>query len=107
MAAANASARERRQNIRQARVARGQALNAANQVGAGESSGLAGGLSGVSTQLDSNLAFSGEQQRSGDRIVKFGLQANKAQSRAGIASGIAGLGASAFSAAAPKSPLFS
>jgi hypothetical protein len=49
--------RARRRTIREARIARGAALNVAGQVGAGESSGLAGGLSGIAAQAGSNLGF--------------------------------------------------
>jgi len=98
-AAAQQAARERRQSIREGRLARGQALNVAGQVGAGESSGLAGGLSGISTQVASNIGFSQQQEAFGANIVKFQQRANKASSRAATAQGISSIGSSVFSAA--------
>ena len=106
-ARAQASARERRKTIRETRVARGAALNAANQVGAGESSGLSGGLSSLSTQRDSNLGFSINQEEFGKSIARFQTKANKAFGRAATAQGVSDLGAAAFSFAAPRSELFS
>jgi hypothetical protein len=89
--------RARRRTIREARIARGAALNVAGQVGAGESSGLAGGLSGITAQAGANLGFSTQTEAIGGRITKFGLQASRAASLGAIGGGIAGVGGALFS----------
>ena len=96
-AAALEAHRARRRTIREARIARGTALNIAGQVGAGESSGLAGGLSGISAQAGANLGFSGQTEAIGRRITGFGAQASRAASLSAIGGGVASLGGALFS----------
>ena len=95
--AALAARRDRRRVIRGARIARGEALNVASQVGAGTSSGIAGGLSGLASQAGSALGFSTQTEGSGRNITRFGLQASKAASLGAIGGGIAALGGSLVS----------
>ncbi len=96
-AAALEASRARRRVIREARIARGATLNVAGQTGAGESSGLAGGLSGLASQAGANLGFSGQTEAIGRNITKFGIQASKAASLGAIGGGIASLGGALFS----------
>ena len=89
--------RARRRVIREARIARGAALNVAGQVGAGQSSGLRGGLSSLASQAGANLGFSTGTEAIGRNITKFGLQASKAASLGALGGGIAALGGAIFS----------
>ena len=89
------ASRARRRVIREARVARGAALNIAGQVGAGESSGLRGGLSGLASQAGSALGFSTQTEAIGQNITKFGIQISKARSLEAIGRGIQAISESA------------
>ena len=95
--AALEASRQRRRTIREARIARGTALNVAGQVGAGDSSGLAGGLSGLGAQAATNLGFSTQTQAIGKRITGFGTEAAKASTLGAIGGQVAGIGGSIFS----------
>ena len=95
-AAALEARRARRRTIREARIARGQQLNVAAQVGAGDSSGAAGGLSGIGAQAGANLGFSTQTEAIGRRISKLGDKAASAASLGAIGQGIAGIGSSLF-----------
>ena len=103
--AALEASRARRRTIREARIARGAALNVAGQVGAGQSSGLRGGLSSLASQAGANLGFSTGTEAIGRNITKFGLQASKAASLGAIGGGIASLGGALFSNAGALSGL--
>ena len=96
-ASAEAS-RQRRRTIREARIARGQALNVATQVGAGDSSGSLGGLSGLSAQAGANLGFSTFTGAVGAGITRQGQKQASAARLGAIGGGIAGIGGSLFSA---------
>ena len=89
--------RARRRVIREARIARGAALNVAGQVGAGQSSGIRGGLSSLASQAGANLGHSTGIEAIGRNITKFGLQASKAASLGALGGGIAALGGSLVS----------
>lgn len=91
-AAALAARRDRRRTIRQARIERGKALNVAAAVGAQGGSGLAGGLSGLSSQAGAELGFSTQTQGIGKRLTKFGTQFAKAGELAAIGGGVAQIG---------------
>jgi len=95
--AAAQARRQRRATIREARVARGQALNTAGQVGAGESSGLSGGLSGIGAQLGSNLGFSTQTESIGSDLSRQGRKAASAGSLANIGRGVSSVGGALFS----------
>ncbi len=96
---ARVRARERRQTIREGRIARGALANQAAQVGATGSSGELGGLSGIKTQVASNIGFSRQREASSNRITTLGIRSNKKLSRASTAQGIGNVGGSVFSAA--------
>ena len=90
-----ADARERRRMLREQAIARGQTVNVAAQVGAGQgpsaSTALTGGLSGLQNQVLSATAFQGASQYSVNRQQRFLNQAAGYQQSAGIAQGIAGI----------------
>lgn len=105
------ASRQRRQEIRQARIARGQTLNVAGQVGA-QGSGLSGGLASIGAQAGANLGFSTQTQAIGKKIAGFGRDIASAQRFGAIAGGIANLGGALFSSAGalgrpPAAPQFS
>ena len=89
------ASRARRRVIRETRIARGAALNVAGQVGAGQSSGLRGGLSGLASQAGSALGFSTQTEAIGQNITKFGIQISKARSLEAIGRGIQDISESA------------
>ncbi len=97
--------RARRRTIREARIARGAALNVAGQVGAGQSSGLRGGLSGLAAQAATQLGYSNRTEGIGRNITKFGLQASKAKELGALGAGITSLGGALFSNAGALSAL--
>lgn len=89
-----ADAKERRKMLREQAIARGQTVNVASQVGAGQGptagTALTGGLSGLENQGLSAMAFQGLSQYSVKRQQKFLDQAARYQQTASIAQGIAG-----------------
>jgi len=91
------AARQRRQEIRQARIARGQTLNVAGQVGAQGSSGLAGGLASIGAQAGANIGFNVQTENIGQKIASFGGKARRAASFGAIAGGVTNLGGALFS----------
>jgi len=95
-AAALEARRARRRTIREARIARGQQLNVAAQVGAGDSSGAAGGLSGIASQAGANLGFSTQTEAIGRRISRLGGRAASAAQLGSIGRGITGIGGALF-----------
>ena len=89
-----ADARERRRMLREQAIARGQTVNVASQVGAGQGptsgTALTGGLSGLESQGLSATAFQGLSRYSVNRQQKFLDRAAGFQQTASIAQGIAG-----------------
>lgn len=65
---ADQSARERRQQIREERIQRAQILNSAELTGTEGSSGEAGAIGGMSSQLGSNLGANGASILAGQQI---------------------------------------
>lgn len=61
-------ATERRNQVREERVRRAKILQAAENTGVGGSSGLYGAVSGLTTQLNNNLAINEGKAEAGDRI---------------------------------------
>ena len=90
---------KRRQTIREARIRGAELENQALAVGAGGSSGLAGGGTALKTGAQVNLANINTQEFFNNRITKFRLDANKASSNAATAGAVANFGLSAASAA--------
>lgn len=84
--------RQRRQVVRQAIVARGDAISNANGQGAGLGSGLAGGLAQIGGQEGQNLtAIDNSQSISGKYFAANAAQ-SAGQSQAATGSGISSLG---------------
>lgn len=75
----NKAANERRQQIRQARLARGRLVNASAQTGGQGSSAETGALSGISSQLGFNLSESFATQAMSGRITSLMGRAANAQ----------------------------
>ena len=67
--------RSNRAAIREAQLRRATALNTANQVGAGTSSGIAGGVSSLSSQLGSGLGYSTQMSGLSAEISKYSQRA--------------------------------
>ena len=90
-----ADARERRRMLREQAIARGQTVNVAAQVGAGQgptsSTSLTGGLSGLQNQVLSATAFQGYSAANVKQQQKYLNQAAGFQQSASIAQGIAGV----------------
>ena len=84
-----ATSRQNRSAIREAQLKRAQTLNTASQVGAGTGSGVAGGLSSLSSQLGSGLGFSTQMTALSSQITKY-------QKQASLWGDIAGLGKLAY-----------
>lgn len=72
---------EKRKQIREERIQRARILQASQNTGTAYSSGEAGALSSLNTQLGSNLGSNASMVRSGERISIFAQQASDAQSR--------------------------
>jgi len=98
-----ADLRERRRMLREQAIAKGQTVNVAAQVGAGQgptsSTALTGGLSGLQNQVISATGFQNysqynvkQQQKYMDRASGFMQNANIAQGVAGLAPQVGELG---------------
>ena len=96
--------RARRRTIREARVARGQALNVASAIGAGGGSGIAGGLSGIASQAGANLGFSSQQEGSSRNLTSLSIRSVSAGQLGAIGGGIANIGGALFNAAGSFTP---
>lgn len=92
-AAARAGAvRERQQQIRQARIARAEAVNQAYTSG-GQGSTLSGATSSIQSQLGANLGFSSGTMRRSENAAGFDARATDYATRAnayGTVSSVAG-----------------
>lgn len=102
-----ADQRERRRMLREQAIARGQTVNVAAQIGAGQgptaSTALTGGLSGLQNQVLSATAFQGmaarnvqQQQKALNRAAGFQQNASIAQGLASAAPDLAQLGSGLF-----------
>lgn len=99
------AARERRQAIRQARLASGAALQTSVNQGAVDSSASLGGLGSIESQLNQNLSFLDTNTRLADRASEQIGIANKYRAKADTASAIAGAGMTLFNAAGGTGPV--
>ena len=98
-----AAARERRQAIRAGIVQRARLRAQAQVMGAGGGSGVAGGISSISSQIGANLGFGTQMTGLGreytaatGRAADFGAQAGIYQARASSASQMSSMGFSMF-----------
>ena len=86
-----------RQSIRQARLAQGAMTNVAAQTGGIGGSGLAGGMSSVSSQLGGNLAFMDAVARENNVILNSQTTSARASSNAAVWGAVGQLGQTIFS----------
>jgi|14BtaG_2_1085337.scaffolds.fasta_scaffold01825_8 hypothetical protein len=101
------TARERRKQIRAARVAQAGAATQARVSGTTSSSRTGGVAGGIQSEMASNVGFLNTQQGFTHAIGRQNIKAAQAQSRASTASAIAGLSmqsASLFGSASPQTP---
>jgi len=83
--------RERRAQVRRGLSQRASIENLAGQTGTLSSSGAQGGVSNVTAQESSNLAFVDQQQVVGKQLSIFNQRAADAQSSAAIGSAVSGV----------------
>lgn len=98
-----AASRERRQAIRAGIIQRARLRAQAQVMGAGGGSGVAGGISSISSQIGANLGFGTQMTGLGreytaatGRAADFGAEAGIYQSRASSASQMSGMGFDLF-----------
>lgn len=103
---ASQAAAERRQQLRDQRIRRGQIVNAAAASGTQDSSGESGALGSLSTQLSANMGMNEAGFQRGQRISMFNQDAANSfgdarvsQGRAAMFQQVSQLGGSMFSAA--------
>ncbi len=95
--ASNRAAKERRDMIRAARVAKGNLVQGVENMGAGGTSAALGALGSIESQLSANLSFLDTSQKLSDQASVAAGQANIFTSKANTAQAIAGLGMQVFS----------
>ena len=84
--------RQKRKIIRESIMQRSIAVANATNQGAGDSSGLEGGIAQVTGEAASGLAYTGKSQQIGAGIFQANADAAKAQGRAAFGSGLSSLG---------------
>ena len=94
-----AERRSRRQAIRQAQLARAQAVASASASGAMDSSSARGGIGAISSQLGSQLSFGSQMSGFSQGINRANRDAMEAGAQADLYGQVAGFGGSLFSAA--------
>lgn len=77
------AAKERREAIRNARIAYAQSEQAAANQGASESSGSKGGLGSIISQMNANVSFLDSQNRASNRSADYMQKAANSQASAG------------------------
>lgn len=93
------AAQERRQQIREERIRRARILQASENTGVTASSGEAGAVGNLATQLQSNIGFNQGQLRSAGLISDFQQNAQDAMDSASLWQQVGNLSGSIFSAA--------
>lgn len=86
------AARARRQTVRQAIIARGQALTTASAQGASEGSGIAGGTASITAQAGQNVQATNQNQNIGAGIFSANRDIASGQTMASIGGAIQGFG---------------
>ena len=86
------ASRDRRNTVRQAVVARAQAISNATAQNAGEGSGLAGGLGQISAQSGSNIQGINQGQEIGQGIFRANRDIAKGQGMQSLGQAIQGFG---------------
>lgn len=85
-------ARQRRETIRAARMARGRAVTSAARQGVMDSSGAQGGMASIQSQLGYNLSFLDQQERINDQASAALGRARMFEGRAQTFGALANLG---------------
>lgn len=88
--------RKRREMIREATVARAQAISSATAQGAGEGSALKGGIAQITSRQNRNVLASNQDEDLGNKVFQANRQYAKAGGLIAFGGGISSLG-SAFS----------
>jgi hypothetical protein len=91
-----AAARSRRQAIREAMILRAQSSAAGQAVGATGSSGLAGGLGSLASQLGAEEGFASTYSGLSRKITRLNINAASLAGRASTLEGVANLAASGY-----------
>lgn len=99
-------ARQQRDAIRQARIARASATNAAATQGALGSSGSMGGLASIQAQLGSNLSFLDAYNKFSDQATTELGRANVFRQRADTAAAVTNLAVATMPYASKAAPAF-
>lgn len=98
------NARQKRDAVREARIAYGTAQNTAANQGVSGSSGSAGGLSSIAAQASDNISFLDQYGFFSDQASKAIGRANEAQANAATGAAISGLGFSIVNNATTLTP---
>lgn len=86
------AARDRRQTVRQAIIARSQALASATSQGAEGGSGIQGGMSQVTAQSASNIQGINQGQQIGSQMFAANRQISQGNSQSALGGAIQGIG---------------
>lgn len=84
--------RKKRENLRQSQIARANITSAAVTQGAGDSSGLAGGIAGVTNAANRNNVAVEQDRQIGTGIFRQNAKAAAGRGMAGIGEGISSFG---------------
>ena len=98
--------RSQRSNIREMQIRRAQAVSAAGGVGASFGSGIAGGVSSLSSQSGEALGFSTQMSGLSREITRYDTQAGRYASRANMFGAISGLGFQLYSMGGKPKPTY-
>lgn len=82
---------ERRQQVREERIKRARVMQASENTGTSGSSGEAGAITSIGSQLGANLGFNQGMIESGRRISQYSQEAADAQGRASMFGTLAGM----------------
>ena len=78
------NARQRREAVRQARIARASVISQGEAQGVSGSTGIAGGVAGVQQQMGYNLSFLDQMQDANTQAAVFGQKAANYGAQAGL-----------------------
>jgi hypothetical protein len=97
-----AAARSRRQAIREQQILRSQTMAAGQAVGATGSSGLAGGLGSLSSQLGAEQGFESTYSGLSRRVTRLNIDAASLAGRAATFEGVANLAGTGYQVASSR-----
>lgn len=78
------NARQRREAVRQARIARASVISQGEAQGVSGSTGIAGGVAGIQQQMGYNLSFLDQMQDANTQAAVFGQKAADYGAQAGL-----------------------